>query len=141
MHRIACTTKFDITATGVRSHFKETRMPFVDSSGEKIIDQMSWTRARNQQSNWETINQVISLRTLPENISDPVYDKQTETWGFEFDVINIESISLDTDILGALLRDCNGVPMILGLYESKGVSNVLSTSGADTNIWFDVIDR
>jgi hypothetical protein len=138
-YRICCSTLFDITATGVRSHYKESRVPFHDDTGRVIEDHQSWTRSRNQQRNWETINQLISLRTLPENISTPEFDASDHTWKFEFDVVNIESISLNDNLVGGLLRDCVGVPMILGLTEKSEISNILTTAGSEINIWFTVL--
>lgn len=138
-YRIHCCTLFDITATGVRSHYKESRIPFHDDVGRIIEDQLSWMRSRNQQRNWETINQLISLRTLPENISTPICNTGTMTWEFEFDVVNIESISLNDNLVGGLLRDCVGVPMILGLTEKSEIGNILTTTGPETNIWFTVL--
>jgi hypothetical protein len=137
-YRIHCCTLFDITATGVRSHYKESRIPFHDETGQLIQDQLNWTRSRNQQRNWETINQLISLRTLPENISTPIYNTSTLAWEFEFDVVNIESISLNDNLVGGLLRDCVGVPMILGLTEKSEIGNILTTAGPEINIWFTV---
>jgi hypothetical protein len=139
IYQIRCQTQFDITATGVRSYFTESRLPFQDNVGRKIEDLKSWTWSRNQQRNWETINQLISLRTLPENITVPRLNKHIQQWEFEFDVLNIESISLDSDPVGALIRDCHDVPMILGLLESPGTHPVLITQGADINTKFIVL--
>lgn len=139
IYRIRCQTQFDITATGVRSYFVESRLPFQDNVGKKIEDLKSWTWSRNQQRNWETINQLISLRTLPENITVPILNKHIQQWEFEFDVINIESISLDNNPVGALIRDCHDVPMILGLLEAPGVDLVLTTQGPGTNTKFTVL--
>ena len=116
--RIKCRTVFDITATGVRSHYKESRIPFHDDAGRIIEDRRSWMHSRNQQRNWETLNQLISLRTLPEDISTPIHNKHTQTWEFEFDVVNIESVTLNNDPVGAL---------------------ILQTQGSDANIWFELI--
>jgi hypothetical protein len=138
-HRIHCRTLFDITATGIRSHYKESRVPFHDDTGRVIDDHQSWTQSRNQQRNWETINQLISLRTLPENISTPTYNANNLSWEFEFDVVNIESISLNDNLVGGLTRDCVGVPMILNLTEKHNINTVLTITGPETNIWFNVL--
>ena len=137
--RIACTTLFDITATGVRSHYKNSRIPFEDSAGQTIDDTASWNRSRNQQRNWETLNQLISLRILPENISSPIFDAVHHTWRFEFDVVTPESIALGHDPVGTLLHDCDGVPMILGLAEIPNLDTVLILTGDRVNIWFTVV--
>ena len=61
--RYMCQTLFDITATGVTGHFKTTRVPYVDQAGQEIVDQATWNRSRNQQRNWETLTQILGLRT------------------------------------------------------------------------------
>jgi len=132
---------FDITATGVRSHYKESHIPFLDDTGQLIENQSSRNRARNQQRNWETVNQIISLRTLPENIVDPQFDADTKTWIFRFDINNIESVTLNNDPVGALMRDCDGIPMIIGLGEQQELSQVLQTQGPRANIWFELVSR
>jgi hypothetical protein len=137
--RIECRTIFDITATGVRGQFRESQMPLSTEDGQTVQDFATWNRARNQQRNWETLNQLISLRTLPENITIPQHDAKTHSWAFEFDVTHPETISIDTDALGLLLKDCLGVPMIQGLAENINTSSVLEPQGEQINIWFSVI--
>ena len=75
MIKIKVRTLFDITATGVTGHFKSSRHDF-DS-------QESWNRARNQQRNWETLVQLLNLRTQIMEITVPVNDK--DFWSFEFE--------------------------------------------------------
>jgi hypothetical protein len=139
--RIKCTTRFDITETGIRNRAFRSNMPFQDKTGRTITTQAEWQLARNQQANWETVNQVISLRTLPERISTPTVDSAAGTWSFEFDVVDPSSISHYNNPVGYLTDDCNGVPMITGLGESVSNVALLSSQGTDTNIWFDVIQQ
>jgi hypothetical protein len=139
--RIKCTTQFDITATGVRNRSHKSRVPYYDDSGQRIVDDSSWVKSRSQQSNWETINQIISMRTLPENISIPEYNKDAQQWTFEFDVINPETVEKNNDPVGFLRHDCNSVPMITGLNEHFIESTVLITEGDNTNIWFKVLNK
>jgi len=61
--RILCRTLFDCSATGVTGHYRPSQVPFEDSAGNTIANQHDWMFARNQQRNWETLNQLISLRT------------------------------------------------------------------------------
>ena len=61
--KYAVQTFFDITATGITGHFKPAKIPFRDAAGNTITDLESWTRSRNQQRNWETITQILGLRT------------------------------------------------------------------------------
>jgi hypothetical protein len=132
-HRIQCRTGFDITATGVRSHYRENRIPFRDDAGHDITDLESWTRARNQQRNWETINQIISLRCLPERITMP--QRHDGHWTFDFEVPSLSSISASDDDLELLLQDADGIPMITGLDEHIELDAVLKPG---SNIWFEL---
>ena len=49
--KFICKTLFDITATGVTGHYKSSRVPFRDSTGNNIENETTWNRARNQQRN------------------------------------------------------------------------------------------
>ena len=69
--RFTCKTYFDINNTGVTGHFKASRVPFTDKSGQQITNEMSWNIARNQQRNWETLTQLISMRTQIAKMSAP----------------------------------------------------------------------
>ena len=138
MTTVNCTTLFDITATGVRSNYKSSRIPFRDDTGNEIHDTGTWSRSRNQQRNWETVNQVISLRMLPEEITTPVQTNKdgVAAWTFSFAVPSIESIMINDNPVSALLHDCRSVPMILGLDESPGLEPVLDAESDEPNIWF-----
>lgn len=135
--RIRCQTRFDITETGVKNRNHRAHTQFRDTSGRNITNEKEWHRARNQQANWETVNQVISLRTLPENISRPVHNVNAGIWSFEFVVVDPASICCDGDPVGYLLNDCAGVPMILGLEETTNLISFLITVGPDSNTWFE----
>ena len=137
--RVKCSTLFDITETGVKNRSYKSKIAFKDSTGHEITSDAEWNRARNQQGNWETINQIISLRTLPENITSPVQDADTGIWHFEFDVVDPASIFQNGKPVGYLLIDCVGVPMILGLDETAGISAFMISTDPDANIWFDLI--
>lgn len=138
--RIRCTTQFDITATGVAGNHSRNRLPFQDASGEDIRDLEQWNRSRNRQRNWETVLQVLNLRTLLDAVDPPTKVKRDDRyqWQFEFEIDRASSVSLGDDPLGVLKLDCNGVPMILGLDETPGISNYLVY---DENIKFEVINK
>jgi hypothetical protein len=131
--KIQCQTLFDITATGTTGHVKHNRMPYVDNAGTKITDTEFWNRSRNQQRNWETVTQLISLRTQVDNLQEP--KKIEDCWQFEFEVENENLFCNDGDSLAVLKADCEGVPMLIGLNESVSKGTVLSV---DTNIWFSI---
>ena len=139
--RIKCTTRFDITETGIRNRVFRSNMPFCDKTGRTITTQTEWQLSRNQQCNWETVNQVISLRTLPERISTPIVDSAAMTWSFEFDVVDPGSVAHNNNPVGYLLADCDGVPMMTGLGESSDNATFLSSQGTAANIWFDVVQQ
>jgi hypothetical protein len=136
--QIRCTTAFDITFTGVKNRFNKSRIPFTDEASQTIRDDDNWNRSRNQQSNWETITQVISLRTLPENISKTIYDSNTRCWSFDFTVIDPTSVATNENPLGLLLSDCIGVPMIIDLDEKLTATPMLIP---ESNIWFEVVNN
>jgi len=137
--RYACQTLFDITATGVTGHFKITRMPFVDQAGQHIHDLASWNRSRNQQRNWETLTQILGLRTQLFDMTDPVRDKSGTSWMFEFETESSGAFGPDSDPTQSLRTDAEGVPMILDLNNRSDLVPVLRTSGPQQNIWFAVV--
>ena len=133
--RFICRTLFDITATGVTGHVKSARIPFEDRTGFWITDTVAWNRARNQQRNWETITQILSMRTQLFELTDPV--QQNLVWQFEF-ATESEGMFGDTlDPTQVLRSDSEGVPMIVDLGNRENLASVLITAGTDQNIWFD----
>jgi hypothetical protein len=137
---IQCGTLFDITETGVRNHTANARLPFQDQAGQHVDTESAWQRSRNQQRNWETVNQILALRTLPENISTPVIEPGDRglTWQFEFDIPDLSAVSEGDQELSLLLRDCESVPMITGLTETAKLEPELRTQAPAANIWFAV---
>jgi hypothetical protein len=137
--RIRCQTRFDITETGVKNRSNKANTQFKDVSGRVIGTESEWNRARNQQCNWETVNQIISLRTLPENITRPVHNADTGIWSFEFVVVDPATVACDGNPVGYLQKDCEDVPMIQGLDETGEIAPVLVSLSADANIWFELL--
>jgi hypothetical protein len=135
--KIQIRTRFDITATNTRGNFNANRLPFLDRAGQQVSTAADWHRSRNQQRNWETINQLISLRTLPQCISDPEarMDAGGTVWSFDFDLENEGAFQQAGDPLGALKSDSQGVPMIAGLSEAPDTGSHLLV---DINIWFSM---
>lgn len=138
---IGCSTLFDITATGVRGTFRSAQIPFQDLAGNTITDLESWTKSRNQQRNWDTVNQIISLRCLPERIENPRRESSQSgiSWVFQFEVLTPAAIARDHDPVGWLLADCQAVPMILGLDNDADLGAVLEP-GAQGNINFYLLN-
>jgi hypothetical protein len=134
--KFACQTQFDITATGVTGHCKTNRMPFKDHAGQVICDSASWNRSRNQQRNWETLTQILSLRTQLFEITDPIPDQTGTRWMFEFETEAEGIYGPDSDPVSVLRSDADGVPMLRELNNDPEIDSVLITSGPKQNIWF-----
>ena len=115
-------TLFDITPTGVIRHPK----PIDKNYKEQLFK-------RNQQRNWETIQQVLGMRAqitvekLPEIISNGTQfskkvHKNTLTWCFEFSVENTDVYGPELELL---LADCHGAPMIIELNEKAKIPQAM----------------
>ena len=134
--KFICQTLFDITATGVTGHCKSSRMPFQDRSGRTIHDMESWNRSRNQQRNWETITQILSLRTQLFALTDPIQDQTGTRWMFEFETESDGVYGPESDPVAVLRADAEGVPMLRELNNDPDIDTVLITVGPRQNIWF-----
>lgn len=146
-HRICCYTLFDITRTGVMNRSK----PDVGN----IED---WVYKRNTQCNFDTILQVISLRSQPDVVKYPTkhtltiedlvkfgflfkYNSEIEQyyWKFEFEVQHASVFENGIIEMGALYNDCNGVPMIVFDKQSESLVSFLNTSEELKNIHFEAL--
>ena len=134
-------TLFDCSPTGITGHFRSSQIPFEDRVGQVIRNIEDWNRARNQQRNWESLLQIISLRTQPMNVVPPT--KHTDGWHFEFEVEaeGVLSSGIDSDDLAGLVADCEGVPMVTGLGEHTLDTATLHAQGTNQNIWFRAINK
>lgn len=129
MTTVKCCTRFDITATGVTGHYKSARKPF--------LTEAEWNRARNQQRNWETLQQLISLRTQIINLTAPT--KSNGIWCFEFSSDTPDVFGNDNNPTQVLKQDANGVPMLGELDNESDIDMFLVTEGTRQNIWFTPI--
>jgi hypothetical protein len=137
--RFACQTLFDITATGTTGHCKSIRMPYTDAAGQVIRDQVTWNRSRNQQRNWETLQQILSLRTQIMLITVPVTDQTGTRWMFEFETDTAGAFGPDDDATQILRQDAAGVPMLRELDNEPDLDPFLVTTGPRQNIWFAAV--
>lgn len=134
--KFACQTLFDITATGVTGHCKITRMPFQDHAGQIINNSESWNRSRNQQRNWETLTQILSLRTQLFDLTTPIQDQTGTRWMFEFETETDGIYGPESDPVSVLRADAIGVPMLRELNNDPDIDTILVTEGPRQNIWF-----
>ena len=139
--KILCRTLFDCSLTGVTGHYRSSEIPFVDRAGQTIHNQPAWNHSRNQQRNWETLLQIISLRTQPVDLTVPV--KKNAEWEFEFDSESegVFAMHGNLDPLAGLKQDCEGVPMMLNLTEQPSLAPTITTSGHNQNIWFSTVNN
>lgn len=143
--RITCYTLFDITQTGVLNRAR----PGDDQ------ELAQWLIKRNTQANFDTILQVISLRSQPEVIKKPIkveirfdefekfgflFDqKENETyscWKFVFEIQHPSVFDDGITELGSLFNDCDNVPMILCGTEWDKLPAFLDVSDELRNIYF-----
>jgi hypothetical protein len=116
-------------------------LPFEDQAGQYIADYESWIKARNQQRNWETVMQVISLRAQPTLVDHP--KQQDLAWQFEFEVevAGVYSGNGDVNDYSTLMHECDNVPMIVGLTENASLEPRLISQGLHQNIWFETVNN
>ena len=121
--KVLCRTLFDCTHTGVTGHFRAQQLPYTTKGGLRLETVEDWNHARNQQRNWETIMQMISLRAQPTIVEYPVC--ADHEWRFVFEVETPGVYSADGSIDN--------------LDENTGVKSCLIVHGQDQNIWFETI--
>jgi len=134
--KFACQTRFDITVTGITGHCKPAQMPFRDRAGQVIRDTESWNRSRNQQRTWETLTQILGLRTQLFDLTIPIQDQTGTRWMFEFETETDGVYGPEDDPTQVLRADAEGVPMLRELNNDPGIDSVLVTAGSNQNIWF-----
>ena len=144
-HRICCYTLFNITQTGV-----------MNRSRPNENDVAEWLSKRNTQCNFDTILQVISLRSQPEVVKKPTkikitiedshrfgflyqYDETSYCWKFEFEIQHSSVFENGIQPLGALYRDCTRVPMIICNEQISDIPAFLDVSEELRTIYFELL--
>lgn len=133
--RLKVSTVYDCSKTGVVGHYKLGSAAFVDQAGQKVHSRETWDRSRNQQRNLETLTQLLGMRTQLVEITVP--QQQDGRWSFWVEPERPDVFLSDN--LASLIGDCEGVPMIINLGESKKTGAVIRSSGPDQNIWFEIL--
>jgi hypothetical protein len=156
MITIRCRTLFDITPTNIRNR----RPPH----GVTADEAYRFQKLQQKQSNYDTLLQVISLRSQPEQISDVQLDlepfqedhdfgymysldqktsdlSQVNSWSFTFTIAHAAVFNTAEGELGGLYDCCEGVPMITRLDEWDKIPAFLDTSEELRNIYFEIINR
>ena len=149
-YRIKCHTLFDITNTGIPNR----KIPNFLTDTE-IED---WKKRRNTQSNYDTLLQVLGLRSQPEELS-PITKSEVQfsevdkfgflfeseishpVWSFEFSIFHTSVFDDGITELGALYSDCDNVPMIKIGTEWDKLPEFLDVSPELRNIYFEVLSN
>ena len=137
-YRIRCNTLFDITNTGITNRSKP----------DPSIPNDTWLYKRNTQCNFDTILQIISLRSQPEIVRYPekihssnnIFGSQYNSiyyWSFDFEVHHESVFDNDMQELGAVYQDCVGVPMIISNTCLENMTGFLDISPELKNIHFE----
>jgi len=147
-----CYTLFDITNTGVIMPYNRDLPAFIDTSGQPVFNEKTWDRSRNQQRNWDTIVQIISMRAQPMvlqssrveevDLSDYSFGEEytgiVKVWSFRFGIEAKDAFKKGKDPVGALFEDSNLVPMSIDLTEKISIDPAcIITSGAKANTYFE----
>jgi hypothetical protein len=126
-------TLIDITPTGVTNH----------TSAQEV--------ERNQQRNWETVQQIISLRTQPSILSTDHFEDNVNNgynfginyrgrhkiWTFKFAVEYADIYQVGPDRFGLAKYDFQITPVVLGLTETAQPEHALFyPKGPWNNIYF-----
>lgn len=110
--------------------------------------------ARNQQRNWETVVQILGLRTqilrlepttsAKENLKNfafgTAYQGKQRVWQFEFDIEYADLYTVGKDPYKLLKDDFAQVPIITGLDETcRPALQLFYTQGEAKNIYFKLL--
>ena len=150
--RIQCRTLFDCSYTGTTGHFRPSEVPFEDRMGQVITNQTDWNHSRNQQRNWETVLQTISLTAQPLDITPAsgstkvslsehqfgsIFKGLQNCWKFMFYIEQQDVFGLDP--IAKIESNFDQIPIIGGLTESvKFETPLFQTRGDFKNIYFKV---
>ena len=140
-----CVTLVDITKTDAVRHY--------NSSMEE--SESDYNLRRNQHRNYQTMLQIIGLRSQPVYLTDPVkfinrdladwdfgadftFTKET-VWAFSFGFERPDLFLTEDHPFGGLLQDMHNVPIILNLMETAPIAepmlDLLNNKTANTIIY------
>lgn len=115
-----------------------------------------WEHRRNTQANYDTVLQVISLRSQPEENTETkekiikfkefqhfgfLFDEEEDQkcWYFDFTILHTKVFYDGIDELGSLHNDANGVPIIKTDSAWSKLPNFLDSSPELCNIYFEIL--
>lgn len=115
--------------------------------------QPSAVKQRNQQRNWESVLQILGLRTQTFELSQEIYTDfvksyefgklykgKQKIWTFKFYIEHEHVYLANNNPVGVLEKDFEQTPIIVGLDETvKPPISLFYTSGPEKNIYFKII--
>jgi hypothetical protein len=146
MRKVECHSLFDITDTGINGHTRNIAFPITDKNGNQIMTSAELNRARNQQRNFDTLLQLIGLRTQifsiesPKVCSTPLFPGK-KCWQFSFEIEDNAQWLVDRDEFWVLKQDSDSTPMITGLTEDPDLDPILNATGTSPNIIYHAEDN
>ena len=141
-------TLIDISPTGIISEYRaDVPLPFVDDLRNIINNQETWNISRNEQRNWETLVQCVSIRAQPimleaptiENVSvAPLgftgYTGKKKVWTFEFGFETADVYLENDDPIKLLIQQLDIIPIVTGLRETASLTtSTMVTTGTKVN--------
>jgi hypothetical protein len=141
-------TLIDVSPTGIISEFrKDIPLPFIDDLKNIINNTETWNTSRNEQRNWETFIQCISIRSQPILLEKPVIEEisvgplgftgfkgKKKVWTFEFGFETPDIYIDDGDAVKLLKDQLDMVPIVTKLRETVTLSSsIIATTGVKVN--------
>lgn len=130
MQKIVLYTLFDITETGIIRKFDSKYLPYKTKNNIEINSEEEWRFCRRQQSNLDTLIQVLSLRTNLYNIrceshknislSSHKFNKKYKkgnVWELTFEV-EVNPYDSKDGKFGLVCEDLTNIPMLTNLLET-----------------------
>lgn len=147
-------TLIDISPTGIISEFRDNvPLPFVDDLKNIINNQETWNVSRNEQRNWETLIQCISIRAQPIMLESPIeeevsitsldfgYTGKKKVWTFDFGFETPDIYLNNDDPVNLLTHQLDVIPIITGLNETANLTtSTMVTTGTKVNTLCFLID-
>ena len=148
-----CYTLFDITNTGIIMPYNSNlNAMFLDTAEQPVYNEKTWERSRNQQRNWDTMVQIISMRAQPlilqsaRMVEDDVefynfgghYTGVHKIWAFRFGIEAKDAYRKGDNPVYQLTEDSALVPMSTGLTETAAIDPAaIDTKTYSTNTYFE----
>jgi len=130
------------------------QLPYTAKDGITVNTEEELTKARNQQRNWETIKQLLGLRTQAQVDVEPyvINDASLASiglkrhagriWTFEFSTEFAEVYDIHGKPLQGLIDDFDSIPMLVGLDEDcENLEPYITTKGPRLNTRFVELDE